>query len=48
MRKDYSTTLDESIIKKLKIRAIEEDRTANDIIEEALKNYFNKEDEKYV
>lgn len=41
-RVPYSTTLNKDILKKLKIIAIEEDRNANDVIEEALKEYFNK------
>lgn len=40
MKKNYSTTLDENLIKQLKIQAVEYDTTANDIIEKALKDYF--------
>lgn len=40
MKKQYSTSLQPNIIKELKLRAVEEDRPANEIIEDALKNYL--------
>jgi predicted transcriptional regulator len=40
----YSTSLDESTIKKLKHQAVEEDRSANKIIEDALEDYFKKKE----
>lgn len=42
MRRPYSTKLEETIVKKLKFQSVEEERNANDIIEEALKDYFKK------
>lgn len=42
MKEPYATTLEEKIIKQLKIQAVEEKKYANEIIEEALKDYFKK------
>ena len=42
MRKPYSTTLEEETIKDLKIQAAKKNRRSNEIIEEALKDYFEK------
>ena len=42
MRKQYSTSLQHNIIKKLKLMAVEEDRTANAVIEDALKKYLEE------
>ena len=42
MRKQYSTSLYPEIIKQLKLRAVEEDRPSNEVIEDALKNYFKE------
>ena len=42
MKKHYSTTLFITTIKKLKIQSAKENRTANLIIEDALKSYFAK------
>ena len=41
-RVKYATTLEESLIKKLRVTAAEEERKANDILEELLKDYFKK------
>lgn len=41
-RVKYSTIIDKDLIKKLKLAAVEENKTANLIIEEALRNYLNK------
>lgn len=46
MRKQYSTSLDENIIKELKLRAVEENRPANGILEEALESYFDNNKKK--
>lgn len=42
MRTKYTTSLEETLLKKTKIQAIQEDRNVNDIIEEALEDYFKK------
>ena len=43
LRKTYSTKIDEKIIKKLKHIAVDKNKPANDILEEALNDYFKKE-----
>jgi predicted DNA-binding protein len=40
MRKQYATSLEESLIKRLKIQAAMDGKTSNQIIEEALKQYL--------
>ena len=42
MRKQYSTSLQPNIIKELKLRAVEEDRPANEVVEDALQNYLGE------
>lgn len=42
MRVPYSTKLQELLVKTLKHQAVDEDRSANEIVEEALKDYFAK------
>ena len=42
MKKKYTTTIDEDILKKAKIKAIEENKNLNDIIEELLKSHLNE------
>jgi DNA-binding protein Fis len=44
MRKKFSTILDESIIKKVKIYSVILDKPINEIIEDALKEYIEKLD----
>lgn len=41
-RKNYNTTLRADLIKKLKILAVEKEVRANDLLEEALENLFDK------
>lgn len=41
-RVPYATTLEESLVKKLRITAAEEERKANDILEELLQKYFKE------
>lgn len=42
MKKKYTTTIDEDILKKAKIKAIEENKNLNDIIEELLKSHLDE------
>ena len=42
MRVRYSTTLDDALLEKLKIRAIKEKKRINDLLEEAIKDYLKK------
>jgi len=42
MRVRYSTTLDDDMLEKLKIRAIKEKKRINDLLEEAIKDYLKK------
>ena len=42
MRVRYSTTLDDDLLEKLKIRAIKEKKRINDLLEEAIKDYLKK------
>jgi hypothetical protein len=48
-RRQFTTTLREDYLKKIKILAIEQDKKVNDLLEEAiewlLKKYRNKADE---
>jgi predicted transcriptional regulator len=41
-RKNYNTTLDADIIKKLKILAAETDKRQNDLLEEAIEDLLKK------
>ena len=41
-RKSYNTTLRIDLIKKLKILAAEEDKRANDLLEEAIEDLLKK------
>ena len=40
MKKKYTTTIDEELLKKAKIKAIEENINLNDLIERLLKDYL--------
>lgn len=40
MKKKFTTTLDDEVIKKAKIRAIEEDISVAELIERLLKEYL--------
>lgn len=42
MKKKFTTTLDEDLIKKAKIIAIEQDLSVAELIEISLKEYFEK------
>lgn len=44
MKEKYTTYLEKSTIKKVKLQAVEEDRKINEIIEEALQDYFKKKE----
>jgi uncharacterized protein (UPF0297 family) len=44
MRVSFTTLIDETLLKRAKIRAIEEGRYVNDIIEELLRKYLNEEE----
>lgn len=41
VRKGFRTTIEEDLISKLKIRAIQEKVDVNDILEELIKKYLN-------
>lgn len=41
-RKNYNTTLSAELIKKLKIMSAEQDRRANDLLEEAIQDLLEK------
>ena len=41
----FSTTLNENLIKDLKIKAIEENQNVNEILEELIKDYLEQIDE---
>nr|BDD45604.1 hypothetical protein 7 [Desulfobacteraceae bacterium] len=41
-RKNYNTTLFVDLIRRLKILAVEQDRRANDLIEEAIRDLLKK------
>ncbi|MGD0276761.1 MAG: ribbon-helix-helix domain-containing protein [Syntrophales bacterium] len=41
-RKQFTTTIDEEALKKIKILAITLDRSVNDLLEEAIKWLLNK------
>jgi len=41
-RKNYNTTLNSDIIKKLKILSAETDKRQNDLLEEAIQDLLNK------
>ena len=47
-RKNYNTTLQIDLMKKLKILAIEEDSRANDLLEEAIRDLLKKYRKKVV
>ena len=40
MKKKYTTTIEEELLKKAKIKAIEENVNLNDLIERLLKDYL--------
>ena len=40
MKKKFTTTLDEELIKKIKIKAIEENKSVADLLEEMLRKYL--------
>lgn len=42
MKKRFTTTLDEELLKKLKIIAVQEDKTISEIFEELIKEKLNK------
>lgn len=42
IRKKFTTTLDEEVIKQLKLQAIQEQTDANKIIERLIKDYLKK------
>ena len=41
MRKKFTTTLDENIIKKIKMRAIEENTDVSKLLEKLITDYLN-------
>ena len=41
----FSTTLNENLIKDLKIKAIEENKNVNEILEELIKDYLDQIEE---
>jgi len=41
-RKKFSGNIDEELLKKLKIKAIEEDVTMTDLLEKIIKNYLKE------
>lgn len=41
----FSTTLNENLIKDLKIKAIEENQNVNEILEELIKDYLDQIEE---
>ena len=38
----FTTTIDEELLKKIKVRAIQEGKNVNEIIEELLKKYLKR------
>ena len=46
MRINFTTTLDDKLLEKLKIRAILEKRSLNDILEELIKGYLEQTEQK--
>ena len=42
MKKKFTTTLDDEIIKQAKIKAIEERKSVADILNELIEEYLNK------
>ena len=42
MRIRYSTTLNETLLEELKIRAIKEKKRINELLEQAIKDYLKK------
>lgn len=42
MKKRFTTTLNEELLKKLKIIAVQEDKTISEIFEELIKEKLNK------
>ena len=42
MKKKFTTTIDEDLLKAIKIQAIKEGRSVSDIIEDLLRQYLDK------
>lgn len=42
MKKKFTTTIDERLLKAIKIQAIKEGRSVSDIIEDLLRKYLDK------
>lgn len=42
MKKKFTTTIDETLLKEIKIQAIKEGRSVSDIIEDLLRKYLDK------
>ena len=42
MRKKFTTTLDEEIIKKIKIQAVKENTDVSKLLEKLIKNYLKE------
>lgn len=40
----FTTTIDEQLLKEIKIKAVKEDKNVNDIIEELIVKYLNKQE----
>jgi predicted HicB family RNase H-like nuclease len=43
MKKKFTTTLDDELIKRIKIKSIEEGKSVAELIEELLKQYLEKD-----
>ena len=48
MRVKFTTNINEKILKEIKMKAIEESRNVNEIIEELLEKYLEEEHERGV
>ncbi|MDE5415501.1 ribbon-helix-helix protein, CopG family [Alkalihalobacterium chitinilyticum] len=46
MRKKFTTTLDEELIKKIKLRAIQEDTDVSKLLEKLIQEYLYEKTEK--
>ena len=44
MRRKFTTTLDEELIKKIKIQAIEENTDVSKLLEKMIKDYLTKKE----